>query len=312
MISPIFSEKPTHILYDVNPQTHNIRRYLNSLSLVSKQFLSITNRLRFSLAVRNPTHPLLGRLFKRFSNLTSLDLTSFDGDLDTLLYEISNFPSLNITSLDLSYQPTIPANGLQTFSQMITTLTSLTCSYIVNFNSSHMFLIAECFPMLEELNIVHTSCYDNKNYTSYCDGVEALSLALFKLRKVNLSRFPINNQLLFHLFKNCKLLQDVIMFCCDQITSAGIAYTLRERPTLRSLSFSSSPISLEFATSQFYDSMVSLKDLTCLRLRFLNISDDLLYSIARESLPLTRLVLGFCTCYSYAGIFCLLSKCQGL
>lgn len=42
----------------------------------------------------------------------------------------------------------------------------------------------------------------------------------------------------------------------------------------------------------------------------LNISDELLYSIAMKSLPLKRLVLGHCTGYSYDGIRCLLSKCQ--
>jgi len=43
-----------------------------------------------------------------------------------------------------------------------------------------------------------------------------------------------------------------------------------------------------------------------------NISDEMLYSIAREGLPLTRLVLKYCFGHSYAGIFCLLSKCGGL
>jgi F-box/leucine-rich repeat protein 2/20 len=42
----------------------------------------------------------------------------------------------------------------------------------------------------------------------------------------------------------------------------------------------------------------------------MNISDELLYSIARKGLPLTELDLSFCTSYSYDGILCLLSKCQ--
>jgi F-box/leucine-rich repeat protein 2/20 len=67
-----------------------------------------------------------------------------------------------------------------------------------------------------------------------------------------------------------------------------------------------------FATSHFIDSFVSMKGLTCLDLKYLNISDELLYSIAREGFPLTRLVLRFCTNFSYNGIFCLLSKCRGI
>ncbi|KEH19308.1 F-box/RNI superfamily protein [Medicago truncatula] len=51
--------------------------------------------------------------------------------------------------------------------------------------------------------------------------------------------YYINDQSLFHLFKNCKLLEETIIFYCHQITNAGIAFALRERPTLRSLSISS-------------------------------------------------------------------------
>jgi F-box/leucine-rich repeat protein 2/20 len=99
------------------------------------------------------------------------------------------------------------------------------------------------------------------------------------------------------------------MFWCDEITFLGLATALRERPTLRSLSFSSTGVEEVFPTSQHVDSLVSLKGLTCLELHCLIISDELLYSIAREGLPLMRFVL-LCTGYSYAGIICLLSKCQ--
>jgi F-box/leucine-rich repeat protein 2/20 len=168
--------------------------------------------------------------------------------------------------------------------------------------------------MLEELDLSYPSgC---KNYGSYVDGVEALSVALIKLRKINFSGFPIKDQSLFHLFNNCKNLEEVIMFWSDEITSVGLATALRERPTLRSLSFSTAEwfstteISELFPISQFVDSMVNLKRLTCLVLRRLIISDELLYSIAREGLPLTRFVLRSCSGHSYAGIICLLSKCQ--
>jgi len=41
------------------------------------------------------------------------------------------------------------------------------------------------------------------------------------------------------MFKNCKLLEEAIIFFCHQITNTGIAFALRERPTLRSLFLSS-------------------------------------------------------------------------
>ncbi|CAJ2665930.1 unnamed protein product [Trifolium pratense] len=283
---------------------------LNPLSLVSKQFLSVTDRLRLTLRVYGDEE--LHRISERFTNLNSIVLAIFCIDSDELLRKISRFQWKQLRSLSLSDRPSIPTNGLRAFSQKITTLTSLNFSQIPSLSSSDLFLIAECFPLLEELNLSHsTNC---KNYTSYVDGVEALSLALIKLRKVNLSSFPINNQSLFHLFNNCKYLEDVIIFECDEITRAGLASAIRERPTLRSLSFSTSDLNEEhrqlFATSHFIDSLVSLKGLTCLVFNYLNISDELLYSIAREDLPLTRLDLPFCTNYSYNGILCLLSKCR--
>ncbi|MCH99368.1 F-box/LRR-repeat protein, partial [Trifolium medium] len=209
----------------------NSHRHLKSLSLVSKQFLSITNGLRFSLNVINPTRPYLHYLLTRFTNLTSLNLTCFRGDLDALLSLISFF-RLNLTSLNISNQPAIPANGLRAFSLKITTLTSLTCSKIDSINSSDLFLIADCFPLLEELDLSNP----RKSFVgrrSLRHGLETLSLALFKLRKVNLSGHNyINNQYLLHLFKNCKLLEEVILFDYTGLTSAGIASSLRERPTL--------------------------------------------------------------------------------
>ncbi|KAK2352523.1 F-box/LRR-repeat protein [Trifolium repens] len=295
----------------------NNNHYLNSLSLVSKQFLSITNRLRFSLTVSDES-TCTCRLFNRFTNLNSLNLIGNYIDLDNLLIEISRFPLKQLTSLNLYDQDTIPAIGLRAFSQNITTLTSLTCSNFNSISASDLFLIAECFPLLQEFDLKYSS--DCKRRSSYVDAVEALSHALIKLRKVNLTQFRINDQSLFHLFSNCKNLEEVIMFWCDEITSLGLATALRERPTLRSLSFSSTGVKEVFPTSQHVDSLVSLKGLTCLELRCLVISDELLYSIAREGLPLTRFVLLLCTGYQgriqktervgYAGIICLLSKCQ--
>ncbi|KAK2427138.1 F-box/LRR-repeat protein [Trifolium repens] len=285
---------------------------MKSLSLVSKQFLSITNRLRFSLTICDPTLPCLRGLLKRFTNLTSLNITTlnltpFRGDvLNKLLCQIARFP-LNITSLNLSNkftESTFPSNGLLTFSKKITTLTSLTYSNIYYINYTDLVFIADCFPLLEQLDL--SSPYGTHGVSGVQDPH---SLTLFKLRKVRLVRQGyINDQLLFHLFKNCKNLEEAIILYCHGITDAGIASALAERPTLRSLSLSEKPYN--DITSHFIDSLVSLKGLTCLDLHSSKVSDDLLYSIAREGLPLTKLVLIDCYDYSYAGIICLLTKCR--
>ncbi|CAK8537895.1 unnamed protein product [Lathyrus sativus] len=56
-----------------NHEDDKYNRYLNSLSLVFKQFLSITNRLRFSAAVGSKIFSFTHLLFQRFLNITSLN-----------------------------------------------------------------------------------------------------------------------------------------------------------------------------------------------------------------------------------------------
>ncbi|AES86609.2 putative F-box domain, leucine-rich repeat domain, L domain-containing protein [Medicago truncatula] len=101
-----------------------------SLSLVSKQFLSITNRLRFSVTISEKTIPFLHRLFYGFPNVTSHNITlssqdrNRESDLGELLTHISTFP-LDLKSLTL-YEPIrLPANALRALSKKMKNLTSL-------------------------------------------------------------------------------------------------------------------------------------------------------------------------------------------
>ncbi|XP_045810941.1 F-box/LRR-repeat protein 2-like [Trifolium pratense] len=280
-------------------------RYLQPLSILSKQFLSVTDRFRLYLIISNETIPLLPRLLQRCTNLTSLNLTRFQGDLDRLLCQISCFP-LNFTSLNLSNQHTIPAHGLREFSKKITTLTSLTCSNIVSLHNNDLVLISDCFPFLEELDL--------SNHKNIHGKVNFMFLVLPKLRKVNLSGcYSINDRMLLHLCKNCEFLQEIVIPNNLFVNPNGIAFAIRQRPGLRSLTFSGTPGRVILVTNfpqHFIDSLVSLKGLTCLELSCLHIPDDLLYSIAMEGLPLKRLVLGHCTGFTSDGIHHLLSKCQ--
>ncbi|PNY01690.1 F-box/LRR-repeat protein [Trifolium pratense] len=297
-------------------EDEDCHRHLKSLSVVSKQLLSITNRLRFSLKICYQTLPFLPRLFQRFTKLTSLDLTCFHGDLNALLYQISCFRFNHLTSLNLSNQPTIPADGLRAFSQSSSSsITTLICSRIKILYGSDLHVIADCFPLLEELDLSHPSTIRMHDYNNLLNGIETLSVSLVKLRKINLSSHPyINDQLLYHLFKNCKHLKEAIMLSSYQLTVAGITSALSQRPTLTSLSLSpfSSYIDKLSVTSHFIDSLVGFKGLTCLHLWRWHVPDNLLSSIAMESPPLRRLVLQSCTGYTYSGLFNLLSKCRRL
>ena len=97
------------------------------------------------------------------------------------------------------------------------------------------------------------------------------------------------------------LLEAAIMLPSFDITFDGIATALRKRPTLRSVSFCNivGPVDRicqsTYITSKFISSLLSLKYLTSLHLLASKISDELLFSIAYEGLPLTRLVLQDCT-----------------
>jgi len=153
-------------------------RSLESLSVVSKGFLSITNRCRLSLAIFDPTVPFLPGIFQRFTNLTSLDLTCFYGDLDTLLRQIS-FSPMHLKSLDISNHHTIPEDGFKSLAATMKSLTSLTCSNMFSIRGTDPIIIAECFPFLEELDISFPEEIES--------NTDILPLALPKLRKVNLS-----------------------------------------------------------------------------------------------------------------------------
>ncbi|AES86597.2 uncharacterized protein [Medicago truncatula] len=183
-------------------------RYLEPLSIVSKQFLSITNRLRFSIAMSDKTIPFLYRLFQRFPNLTSLDFSK-GRNLNLFVYHIDNFP-LNIKSLNVSNHG-IHTHKLQLLSKRMKNLTSLTCSGMISIHKSDLFFIADCFPLLEELDISYPMYCSKYDFRLDSDHHHQL-LALPKLRKINLSGNWIKDrQSINYLFKNCDLLKEVIM-----------------------------------------------------------------------------------------------------
>ncbi|CAJ2656371.1 unnamed protein product [Trifolium pratense] len=294
-------------------------RNLEPLSLVSKQLFSIINRVRISLTfykqditISNDRglrfscslpNTILCRLFQRFTNLTSLNFTYFRGDLNKVLLQISFFP-LKLKSLNLSNHSTIPQNGLRALSQKITTVTSLTCSHIIFIHKYDFYIIVDCYPFLEELDLSFPKHIDK--------NTNILPSELPKLRKVNLSGdYYIDDSFLFDLCKNCKFLEEVTVLDSKNLTHVGIDSAIRERPNLKSLSISfSKNVGRMYVKSELINSLKCLKGLTCLNLSFSCISDKMLSSLAEKGLPLKKLVLKHCSDYSYAGIFCLLSKYQ--
>jgi F-box and leucine-rich repeat protein 2/20 len=158
-----------------------------SLSEVSKQFLSVTNRLRFSLKIIDQTIPFIPNLFQRFPNLTSLDLTHFSGDstLEAILTKISSFPS-NIKSLNVCHRVPLRQNGLRVPSQNFQNLLkSFNCTIMTASFKMDLLFIANCFPLLEELNLDYHYYHGTKN--NFVLNIDNQYLPLPKLRKINLS-----------------------------------------------------------------------------------------------------------------------------
>ncbi|KEH25433.1 putative leucine-rich repeat domain, L domain-containing protein [Medicago truncatula] len=211
--------------YDHNSRNNH---YLNSLSLVSKQFLSITSRLRFSYTFYDASRTFLCRIFERFTNLNSLNLSNYHCDLDKFLREISTFPSLNITSLNISDQCNFPAYGLRAFAQNITILTSLNCSNTF-LGKGGLLLIANCFPLLKELNLGH-------NDTSYINEFHYLLSKCRCIQHLDLNGIYFLNDL--HVAELSLLLGDLVSINlseCRMLTESALFSLVRNCPSLREI-----------------------------------------------------------------------------
>ncbi|XP_061340046.1 F-box/LRR-repeat protein 4-like [Gastrolobium bilobum] len=291
-------------------------RHLESVSMVCKQFLSITNRLQFSLTVYDPTIPLIPQLLLRFSRLKILDLSHFNGgDLEGLLHQISH-SGLDLDLINLSNQRTLPIDGLRKLGSKMINLRVLICSNIGSLHDSHLVVIAYCFPFLEELDI---SFPLNSQASDF--GMLRLSSMLENLHKINLSgNYLITDKSLFSLCQNCMSIKEISFFNCFKITQVGIASAINLRPSLTSISFDIEkkrihgpgltliPINLDLI-----DSFRSLKRLTAIDLSNSFISDEFLFAVAEGSgLLLKKLILQDCCNHTFAGISYVLSKCQSV
>ncbi|CAL5210546.1 unnamed protein product [Lathyrus oleraceus] len=213
------------LLNDCGDGGNNRCLHLHSLSAVSKQLLALTGRQKFHFIISNRTVPFVPSLLRRFPNLTSIDLTRFRGNLDAILYQIATL-QLPLKWINISNRPTIPANGLRILGRNIKTLTSLICSHVASIFKSDLVIIADSFPLLEELDLSFHQLIDIAGF-----GINSLSLALPKLRKVNLSgSFYINEISVFYLCKNCKFIEEVVMTHCTFVIKDGVSSKLRDKP----------------------------------------------------------------------------------
>ncbi|RHN58535.1 putative leucine-rich repeat domain, L domain-containing protein [Medicago truncatula] len=204
-----YSNMDEYGMLDSNLSAISLRNSFKSLSVVSKEFLSITNSLRFSVTISDQTIPSLHPLFQRFPNVTSLNITLRESDLDELLTQISTL-AIDLRSLALYHPTTVPVNGLRALSKKMKNLTSFTgYQFASMIDRNDLFFISNCFPLLEELILTDIGYSRFIWYLDDDDEDDDQLLALPKLRKIALSPNFMGRRSIDYLCKNCDLLQEV-------------------------------------------------------------------------------------------------------
>ncbi|KAF5739047.1 putative F-box/LRR-repeat protein [Tripterygium wilfordii] len=287
-------------------------RHFEFPSLVCHRFLSITNQLRRTLTITNQVVHSLHALLRRFQNLKEIEIRNFMGDLDSLLFEISQF-NLDLESIDFSKHKLFPCLGLRELGPKMRNLRVLNCSNVRFLQDSDVISIGFAFPFLEELDISYPNysdsycpdgLYSSPRCLSECHvtdaGIVELSLKLPNLRKIILSgnRF-VTDKSLASLLVNCLLLEEIGVRDCDFITQKGIGTVLRLCPNLSSLSLNR--VTVPCADSLFEDSFAFAKNLRELDLSHSSANDKLLCGLAKAYLPLKKLSFSCCRNISCAG-----------
>lgn len=197
-------------------------------------------------------------------------------------------------------------------------LTELNCSNIGYLKDSDLIEIGNSFPFLQVLDISYpdhgcefspNGSLDSNSFpglvTDY--GILGLASTLRRLQKINLSGNPfITDQALISLSLNCLFLSEVGIRDCDFITQNGIALVMRKTGNLKSIFMNG--IGIPSIDVCFKDSFAYARGVCELDLSNSFISDELLCLVAKACLPLHKLVLSRCFCFTFDGIYFLLSK----
>ncbi|XP_058732992.1 uncharacterized protein LOC131604576 [Vicia villosa] len=167
----------TFLIFDDNNTQDNLIHYVKSLSLVSKTFHSLISRLVLSITISDPTPSVLRRLFHRFSNLNSLNLSfhHLDAAIALALRDRPTLKSLSISNFDPDEENCIFSH----FIDSLLSLKCLTCLDLLGLQISDDFLCTiatEGFPLKK---FVLRSCsgysYDGIYFLlSKCSGIQHL------------------------------------------------------------------------------------------------------------------------------------------
>ncbi|XP_058186221.1 uncharacterized protein LOC131303383 isoform X2 [Rhododendron vialii] len=231
-------------------------RALDSISLVSKRFLSISNRVKLSLKVRDKTLPLLLNLLRRFQNIETLLITAHK-EIDGLLDLISRSGVLNLQAIEFRWCMTEPPRAgfkaLALNKNIKDDLKVLDCFGLVSMQDKDLVLIADLFPRLEELRIqagkqicsiakarpslkmLQLNCFEGKYFEIHGALKLLLQACQLTLKELILVRWSLTDTAISDLAQHLSNLTFIDLHACFGLTSV-IFYTLTKScPSLETL-----------------------------------------------------------------------------
>ncbi|CAA7050457.1 unnamed protein product [Microthlaspi erraticum] len=281
-------------------------RFLESVSLVSTSFLSITNHVRSTFTITDRTVPLLHRHLRRFRNLKRVRFYDFTKNPVSTLLQVSR-SGLHLESLDVWAMPYFP-DSEKSGMKMMSHLKEFNVGGIDELREIDLVSIGLCFPFLQKLHIGYIDSLPGPVLDS---AIISLSSNLPGLLKIDVTGNSLmTDKSLISLSENCVLMREVIICDCQGISSDGIEFLLRNSKNLESLAVNFIGFALEESFSS--DAFVYARRLSELDLSGSIISVEFLRSIADAELPLKKLNLSCCKGLDFDGILYLVSKCQTL
>ncbi|KAI7986973.1 F-box/LRR-repeat protein 20 [Camellia lanceoleosa] len=297
--------------------------FLQSPCLVSKQFLSITNRLRHKLVASNRLFysnncEALFRALQRFTNLHEIELHDpvFDDNAD-VNYPIRRIASsgldLHSLSLESLQKPPLPKTFMK-LGLIMKNLKILRCPRAKCFRNHHLVAIADALPWLEELGIQFSgNKFDSKTakYMVTDAGIEVMSRKLRRLRKIDISgQVGCSDRSLIALSSNCELLVEIQCSSC-KVTEHGVCFVLRHSRNL--ISLDAGPYSsLQNDSFTFENSMTYATSLRDLVLEPYGDHDRILSSISTAGIPLEKILIYEDSGLSLHGLSTFLCACPSL
>jgi hypothetical protein len=218
---------------------------LKSFSAVSKQFISITNCLRSSITIRDPTRICPNGLFQRFPNITSLRLTHYyGGDIFCWLSSIASpvrikktqtnnsadnsnsfVASPQLKSLHLISSTWLQDESIKRIASVFANLQLLDLSFCYNISEEGIFQVLRTCSDIKHLNL--TGCLGRK--------LRRMNFEVPKLEVLNLSYTNVDDETLFVISKCCRGLLQLLLEWCIVVTEMGVKHVVEKCTQLREI-----------------------------------------------------------------------------